>query len=93
MSDQPLYSTDKSRPLAVGPCKMRLEHRGGKHVTVLFNLPFNTEQAKQILKTLQAQLGTGGTFKETIIEFRGDVRKQVEEYFKKQDLKITRAGG
>ena len=74
---------------------MRLESkgRGGKQVTVLFNLPFNTEDAKQIMKTLQVQLGTGGSLKDGSIEFRGDVRSRIEEYFTKNNLKIIRAGG
>jgi translation initiation factor 1 len=78
-----------------GPCKMRLEKngRGGKQVTVLFNLPFSESEAKALLKTLQSQLGTGGTFKEGMIEFRGDVRQRVEEHFKQKNIPIVRAGG
>ena len=95
VTEKPLYSTDRLRPLNNGPCKMRLESNGrsGKKVTVLFNLPFNTEQAKEILKTLQSQMGTGGTYKDGVIEFRGDLRGRVEKFFAKNNIKIIRAGG
>ena len=78
-----------------GVTKMRLESggRGGKQVTVLFNLPFAEAEARAIMRTLQGRLGTGGTFKNGTIEFRGDVRTKVEEFFAKQGLKIVRAGG
>lgn len=78
-----------------GVTKMRLESggRGGKQVTVLFNLPFAETEAREIMRTLQGRLGTGGTLKNGTIEFRGDVRTKVEEFFAKQGLKIVRAGG
>lgn len=78
-----------------GPCKIRLESkgRGGKSVTVIFNWSFSETQARDHLKDLQSQLGTGGTIKEGVIELRGDVRSKVEEYFAKKGVKVVRAGG
>jgi len=78
-----------------GPTKMRLESggRGGKQVTVLFNLPFSETEGRELLRTLQGRLGTGGTFKDGKIEIRGDVRSKVEEYFVSKGWKIVRAGG
>lgn len=74
---------------------MRLETkgRGGKEVTVLFNLPFSSEEAKNLLSTLQTLLGTGGTFKEGQLEFRGDQRNKIEDYCGRSNIKIVRAGG
>lgn len=78
-----------------GPTKMRLETkgRGGKSVTVLFNLPFDMSEAKTLMKDLQTRLGCGATFKEARIEIRGDKRDAVEAYFQERKLKLTRAGG
>ena len=78
-----------------GPCKMRLETkgRGGKSVTVLFNLPFDKAKGKKIMKDLQTILGCGGTLKNGMIEFRGDVRDDVEAIFQKNQMKIVRSGG
>jgi len=74
---------------------MRLEKngRGGKQVTVLFNLPYSDDEARNLLKTLQGLLGTGGTYKDGAMEFRGDMRDRIEAYFTKNSLKIVRAGG
>jgi len=78
-----------------GPTKMRLEtkQRGGKSVTVLFNLPFEQLEAKELLKSMQAQFGCGGAVKDNTLELRGDVRQKVEAFFAKKSLKIIRAGG
>jgi translation initiation factor 1 len=78
-----------------GPAKMRLETagRGGKAVTVLFNLPFDEETAKSYLKAMQGAFGCGGAVKDATLELRGDVRVKVEEFFAKKSLKIVRAGG
>ncbi len=74
---------------------MRLETkgRGGKKVTVLFNLSFTDVEAKKHLSALKNQLGTGGTYKEHTLEFSGDVRDRVENYFKKLAMPLVRAGG
>jgi len=75
--------------------KMRLESkgRGGKQVTVLFELSISEPVARELLSSLQNLLGTGGTFKDGNIEIRGDVRNRVADYFAKQGWKLTRAGG
>lgn len=78
-----------------GPTKMRLETkgRGGKAVTVLFNLPFEETQARQLMKDLQAAAGCGATLKSGQIELQGDRREQVTAFFERQGWKLIRAGG
>ncbi len=107
MSDRPVYSTSTgsqkkqqnkktaSYVKADGPSKMRLETkgRGGKAVTVIFNMPFEETEAKTLMKEIQSNLGIGATFKNSSIELRGDVRNKVEEIFAKKGLKMIRAGG
>lgn len=80
---------------SAGPAKMRLETkgRGGKAVTLLFNLPFDEPQAVGLMKDLQASLGCGATFKDGAIELRGDLRDRIEAWFVKQGWKLVRAGG
>jgi translation initiation factor 1 len=82
-------------PKSDGPAKMRLEtnQRGGKSVTVLFNLPIGEQEAKELLKAMQSAFGCGGAMKEGTLELRGDVRVKVEGFFAKKNLKIVRAGG
>lgn len=78
-----------------GPAKMRLETngRGGKAVTVLFNLPLDEGSAQELLKTMQSSFGCGGSMKDNTLELRGDVRNKVEALFAKKNLKVIRAGG
>lgn len=109
MTSKPVYSTrdgaknrrdDKAPKKAryqpgEGPTKMRLERkgRGGKEVTILHNLPFSEDEAKDLKKDLAARLGTGATFKNSTIEVRGDVRDRIESFFQEKGWKIVRAGG
>ena len=106
MSDSRLvYSTDSGShrkekeadgwQKSPGPTKMRLETagRGGKAVTVLFNLPLDENEAKAFLKEMQGAFGCGGSVKDNTLELRGDVRPRVEQLFAKKNLKIVRAGG
>ncbi len=106
MSEKPVYSTahpgarqKEEKPASfkpsTGPLKLRLETkgRGGKAVTVLFNLPFTEDVARSHMQTLQSACGAGATFKNGTIEMRGDLRDRVEAYFGKLGVKVLRAGG
>ncbi len=74
--------------------KMKLEknHRGGKTVSVIFNLPFNPPYFEDLTKKLKNHLGTGGTFKEQI-EIQGDHLTKIEVFLQKLGFKTKRAGG
>lgn len=106
MKEKPVYSSTQGDLRAKtehpsgyqkssGPTKMRLETggRGGKVVTVLFNLPLEEPDAIALMKEMQAQLGIGATFKNGCIELRGDHRERVESHFARRGLAIKRAGG
>lgn len=107
MGDKPLYSTATGRrekenskkspgwQRGDGPAKMRLESkgRGGKSVTVIFNIPLTEEEARNLSSSLKSQFGCGGTFKDSTIELAGDMRDKVEAYFSKIGMQIKRAGG
>jgi translation initiation factor 1 len=75
--------------------KMRLEKngRGGKTVTVLFELPRDARQCEDITKKLKKLCGTGGTFKDDRVEIQGDHRDKVEGIVKGLGYKVVRAGG
>lgn len=107
MADKPLYSTatgrqekeksnkSQSYQKAAGPAKMRLESkgRGGKSVTVIFNLPLDENSARTFASDMKSNFGCGGTLKDSTIELAGDMREKVEEFFVKKGLEIKRAGG
>lgn len=73
--------------------KMRREMKRGKPQTVLFELGMSDEKATVLLKTLQKSCGTGGSFKEGLLEIQGDHRDKIEQYLVSQGHKVKRAGG
>lgn len=78
--------------------KMKLEKnsRGGKLVTVLFDLPYNPTYLEDLQKKCKNHCGTGGTMKKDAkitIELQGDQREKVEPFLIKLGFKVKRAGG
>jgi translation initiation factor 1 len=78
-----------------GPLKVRLETqgRGGKAVTVLFNLPFQESEAKEVKSALAQKFGCSATLKNSTIELRGDFRSQVLQWAESRGLECVKAGG
>jgi translation initiation factor 1 len=74
--------------------KMRLEKngRGGKTVTVLFDLPNNDAYFTDLTQKLKNTLGTGGTFKNRRIEIQGDHKTRIQKYLENLGFKIKLAG-
>lgn len=75
--------------------KVRLEKngRGGKMVTVIFELPQNEAYFKEVEKKLKGHCGTGGAFKNNMIEIQGDHREKIKTYLEKLGFKVKLAGG
>lgn len=67
-----------------GPLKIRVEKkgRGGKAVTVLYNLPMSKEEAKELKSTLSSKLGCGATVKNGTIEIQGSSVEKVKDILK-----------
>ena len=61
--------------------KLRVEKtgRGGKTVTVVYDLPRNAAFLKDLCQTLKRTCGTGGAVRETAVELQGDLRDRVRE--------------
>jgi translation initiation factor 1 len=59
--------------------KLRVEKkgRGGKTVTVVYDLPRNDAFLKELGARLKRECGTGGAVTETGIELQGDLRDRV----------------
>lgn len=75
--------------------KIRLEKngRGGKTVTVVFELPSNEAYFKELEKKLKGLCGTGGSFKNNMIEIQGDHREKIKAHLEKLGFKVKLAGG
>lgn len=62
--------------------KLRLEKkgRGGKTVTVVYDLPANAAFLKELSQELKRACGTGGSATDDTVELQGDLRDRVREY-------------
>ena len=74
--------------------KIRLEKkgRGGKLVSVLFELPHNEKYWVEFTKKLKAHCGSGGAYKEGTIEIQGDHRDKLRSYLEKMGFSVKLAG-
>jgi translation initiation factor 1 len=72
--------------------KLRIEKsgRGGKEVTVIFDLPRDSGYLKDLAKKLKSSLGTGGTYKDenNTIEIQGDHRGRIREILQKLGMTV-----
>jgi len=70
--------------------KLRLEKkgRGGKTVTVVYDLPDNTGFLKDLAQELKRACGTGGAVAENTIELQGDLRERVREFLKNKGWEV-----
>jgi translation initiation factor 1 len=66
--------------------KLRVEKqgRGGKTVTVIYDLPNNAAFLKELSQELKRACGTGGTVAENTVELNGDLRNRVRELLMKK---------
>jgi translation initiation factor 1 len=66
--------------------KLRLEKkgRGGKTVTVVYDLPGNEPFLRALCQELKRGCGTGGTVAERAVEIQGDQRERVRELLLKK---------
>jgi len=70
------------RPVA----KLRMEKkgRGGKTVTVVYDLPNNAAFLKELAQELKRTCGTGGAVSENTVELQGDLRERVRDHLTKK---------
>jgi translation initiation factor 1 len=73
--------------------KIRLEknQRGGKIVTIIYDLPHNPKYFEDLTKKLKNHLGTGGTLKDNI-EIQGDHSGKVAQFLIKLGFKVKGVG-
>ena len=70
--------------------KLRLEKkgRGGKTVTVVYDLPRNKEFLKELAQELKRVCGTGGAPGEDSVELQGDLRDRVRDHLVKKGFSV-----
>jgi translation initiation factor 1 len=74
-SSQPRQESVPDRIVA----KLRVEKkgRGGKTVTVVYDLPRNDAFLKDLAQRLKRECGTGGAVSDNTIELQGEMRERV----------------
>jgi translation initiation factor 1 len=85
----------RSQPPAGQEAHIRREKkgRGGKTVTVVYNLRLAPDALKALGKHLRQVCGTGGTVKDGTIEIQGDHRERVAEALKQAGYRTKFTGG
>ena len=68
-------------------------HRGGKTVSLIKDLPHNPKYFQKLAKDLKKTCGSGGVFKNDTIEIQGDCREKMKTYLEKLGFKVKLAGG
>ncbi len=68
----------------VAKLRMEKKGRGGKAVTVVYDLPKNAEFLKELSQELKRACGAGGTVVEGGVEIQGDLRERVRDVLMKR---------
>jgi translation initiation factor 1 len=72
----------------VAKLRMEKKGRGGKTVTVVYDLPRNAAFLKELCQELKKTCGTGGAIDEGAIELQGDLRDRVREFLTKKGFLV-----
>ena len=68
----------------VAKLRMEKKGRGGKTVTVVYDLPQNEAFLKELSQELKKACGTGGAVAENTIELQGEMRERVRDVLLKK---------
>ena len=70
--------------------KLRLEKagRGGKSVTVVYDLPRNTAFLEELCQQLKRACGVGGAVRDDAVELQGDLRVRLRDLLAKKGFGV-----
>ncbi len=72
----------------VAKLRMEKKGRGGKTVTVIYDLPNNAEFLKQLCGELKKACGCGGSTTDNTIELQGELRDRVRAHLEKKGFVV-----
>jgi translation initiation factor 1 len=72
----------------VAKLRMEKKGRGGKTVTVIYDLPNNAQFLKELCGELKRACGTGGSVAEGAIELQGELRDRVRDVLAKKGYTV-----
>jgi translation initiation factor 1 len=73
-----------------GIIKIKKDKKGrrGKIVILISNIPLDENGRKKLLKDLKKRFGTGGAYKNGIVEIQGDIEVQISKELIKRGFKV-----
>jgi translation initiation factor 1 len=79
------FARDEPLPAKI-VAKLRMEKkgRGGKAVTVVYDLPKNAAFLKELASELKRACGSGGAVVDDTVEIQGDLRDRVRDHLVKK---------
>ena len=82
-------AADRALPSRI-VAKLRMEKkgRGGKTVTVVYDLPQNAAFLKDLAQELKRACGTGGAVADNTIELQGDLRERVRDFLARKGFTV-----
>jgi len=75
---------DRVPDRVIAKLRMEKKGRGGKTVTVVYDLPNNAAFLKELCADLKRACGTGGSVADCAVELQGDLRDRVREALMKK---------
>jgi translation initiation factor 1 len=72
----------------VAKLRMEKKGRGGKTVTVVYDLPDNEAFLKELAQELKRACGTGGAVADNTVELQGDLRDRVRDHLIKKGWQV-----
>jgi translation initiation factor 1 len=72
----------------VAKLRMEKKGRGGKTVTVVYDLPNNAAFLKELCADLKRACGTGGAVADNTVELQGDLRDRIRELLMKKGFLV-----
>lgn len=90
------YENEKIDTLANNQQNLKVcidKHRAGKIVIIIKGFVGNTNDLKELGKTLKAKCGVGGSAKNGEIIIQGDLRDKVMDILAKEGYNYKRVGG
>jgi translation initiation factor 1 len=94
-ADQCVCRKNPRVPRGDGVVRVRREVKGrrGKTVTTVSGVPLPDSELRNLAAELKRRCGTGGSFKDGVIEIQGDHRDALVGELEERGFTVKRAGG
>lgn len=81
-------AAERVPPRVTAKLRMEKKGRGGKTVTVVYDLPRNEAFLKDLCQELKRACGAGGAVGDASVEIQGDLRDRIRELLTKKGFAV-----